>query len=150
MEGEPHFEFKKTRRTGCCPVRFCRRKSRAQSAGRKPSMHRLCSTHCNRAWRLNHPVADAYRNSRHHAKQRGIVWSLTLEQFIEFVEGNSYIDGKGCQKHSLHIDRKDATLGYAVGNLQVLTCTDNVAKGNQERRNKYVQDKIDAAEADPF
>lgn len=150
MEGEPHFQFRQAKHPGRCPVKFCRRPSRADRAGRKPSAHRLCGRHSKAAWRLNHPTEHAFSNARHHARQRGIVWLITLDEFRLFVEGQGYVDGKGSFKLCLHLDRIDATKGYEVGNLQVLTCTANVTKGNQERRAGYVAAKVAAYEPDPF
>jgi hypothetical protein len=37
-----------------------------------------------------------------------------------------------------HLDRIDHTRGYEVGNLQIITCAENVVKGNKERRKGYV------------
>jgi hypothetical protein len=52
------------------------------------------------------------------------------------------MDDKGKGRFCLHIDRIDATKGYTFDNLQVLTCTENVVKGNAERRQQFVNAKI--------
>ena len=52
------------------------------------------------------------------------------------------MDEKGCTRFCLHIDRIDATKEYTFDNLQVLTCTENVLKGNAERRQQFVNAKI--------
>ena len=66
------------------------------------------------------------------------------------------MDEKGRTRYRLHIDRIDVTKGYHFDNLQVLTCTENVLKGNAERRQQFVNAKIrgcvpaEEDEGDPF
>ena len=134
MEGEGHFEFRKECRPGKCPVRFCRRESRTGDGNRKPAKHRLCSMHRSTLTRILNPVRTTFAEKKSNAKSRGIVWSLTLEQFKEIVAQQDYMDNKGCTKQCLHLDRIDSTKGYELSNLQIITCAENVAKGNAERR----------------
>lgn len=121
------YKLKQTPTPGICPVRGCRRPTGCRK--------KWCHRHHSRLWRFTHPVEAAYANLRHHAKQRGKVFALTLEQFREFVGKNSYIDDKGCTKTSLHIDRKDPSRGYEPDNIQVLTNSEN---SNKERRKSLV------------
>lgn len=138
MEGEGHFEFRNDVRPGKCPVRFCRRDSRAGDGNRKPAKHRLCCKHRSTLTRILDPVRTTFAEKKSNAKTRGIEWKLTLEQYREVVMQQEYMDNKGRTRHCLHLDRKDATKGYEVGNLQIITCAENVAKGNKERRKGYV------------
>jgi hypothetical protein len=102
---------------------------------------------------MQNPVKAAYQSLKSSAKRRGISFSLTIEEWEAFVLPTRYMDDKGKQRYCLHVDRKEAHLGYEKGNLQILTCGENVAKGNRER---YVQEKIDqwsqhvATEEEPF
>ena len=46
-------------------------------------------------------------------------------------------------------------LGYVDGNIQVMTCTENVTKENDERRQRFVDEKIrgravEESSEDPF
>lgn len=84
----------------------------------------------------------AYDLIRTHARKRKIVFTLTLAHFTEVIAPTRYLDESGSERHHLHIDRIKNHLGYEDGNIRVLTCSDNVAKGNVERRQKYVDAKI--------
>lgn len=136
MEGEQFFEFKKVKRAGRCPVLYCRRDSRPAPRG-GPYLHRLCSMHAKQACRLRDPAKILFHEMRGNAKRRGKDWSLTLEQFREIVAQQDYLDGRGCTRHCLHLDRIDNTKGYHFDNIQVITCAENVAKGNAERRRSF-------------
>lgn len=136
MEGEPQFKFKQVKRAGRCPVLFCRRESRPASRG-GPYMHRLCSMHAKQLSRLRDPAKALFYEMRSNAKRRGKEWSLTLEQFRSIVAQQDYLDNRGCTKHCLHLDRKKNHLGYHFDNIQIITCSENVAKGNAERRRAF-------------
>ncbi len=138
MEGEGHFEFRKEVRPGKCPVRFCRRDSRVGDGNRKPAKHRLCAMHAKELSRLRNPIKTTFVEKRSNAKRRGVAWTLTLEQYTEVVMQQEYMDNRGHERHCLHLDRIDHTRGYEVSNLQIITCAENVAKGNKERRKGYV------------
>lgn len=140
MEGEPHFQFRRVPRPGCCPVAFCRRKSR--SGGAKVPRHRLCSTHCAQLWRLLNPWRAAYNTLKYHARERGKEFSITFAQFVKVVGMQGYVDGKGKQRHMLTLDREDPTLGYEPGNIRVITNGANVAKQHDDTRAACVAAKV--------
>jgi len=152
MEGEGHFEFRKGVKPGKCPVKFCRRHSREGTRHKNPSKHRLCGTHAKELCRKRDPVKATYYEKKSNAKRRRISWTLTLEEYTLVVAQQEYMDGKGCTRHCLHLDRIDPTLGYEVGNLQIITCAENVAKGNMERRRTLAgaPPLPDEDEGDPF
>lgn len=64
---------------------------------------------------------------------------LTLDEWTEFAITNGLFDASGKRVGTLTVDRKDATLPYRQGNLQVITHAENVIKGNRERHTKYYQ-----------
>jgi hypothetical protein len=88
--------------------------------------------------RLKDPARVLFYEKRSDAKRRGKDWSLTLEQFREVVAQQDYLDCRGNTRHCLHLDRIDNTRGYHMDNIQIITCTENVVKGNKERRKGYV------------
>lgn len=141
---------------GRCPVRRCRKTPR--DIGTHPKSHQLCGTHHKELWRANNPVHAAYDNLRASARKRRIVFTLTLEHFKTIIEPTRYMDDKGRTRFCLHIDRIQTARGYEDGNIQVLTCTDNVQKENAERRQRFVGEKIqgraaeedEETEKDPF
>ena len=76
----------------------------------------------------SNPVRIAYTSLKCHAKERGKEFSLTLDQFKEFCVKSNYLNCKGIEKNSYHIDRIDESKGYEIGNIQLLTNTENVRK----------------------
>ena len=138
MEGDGHFEFRKEIKPGRCPVKFCRRDSREAPGCVNKSKHRLCATHAKELSRFRNPIGSTFVEKKSDAKRRGVSWSLTLEEYTKIVMQQNYMDNRGCERHCLHLDRKDSTKGYEVGNLQIITCVENVIKGNKERRKGYV------------
>lgn len=84
---------------------------------------------CNyRQKKLKNPIRIAYTSLKSHAKERGKNFTLTLEEFTWFCIKSNYLNRKGIKKFSYHIDRIDETKGYEVGNLQLLTNTENARK----------------------
>lgn len=140
MMGRDLFQFKKKMVAGKCPVFRCRNSSRKGCTGR----FALCGSHSKQLWRTNHPERTAFANLRDSARKRKIPFQLTYVEFSTFISTTSYLLDKGSAPHNLHIDRRDATGPYALWNIQVLTATDNVVKGNKERRREYVDAKISA------
>jgi len=144
--------YRKTRIPGRCAISRCRHAPR--NLGTHPKSCQLCGTHAKELWRIRNPVHAAYDNLRASARKRKKTFTLTLAEFKALIEPTRYMDDKGRTRFCLHIDRKDATLGYTFDNLQVLTCTKNVQKGHAERRQGFVDAKIRGRaveeEGDPF
>lgn len=133
-------KLRKIKIPGRCPVRYCRNAPRNLSD--HPTSRQLCGSHAKEQWRLNNPVHCAYDCLRSSARRRKKEFTLTLDQFKKIVEPTRYVTDRGKERFCLHIDRIDVTKGYTFDNLQVLTCTENVSKGNAERRQKFVDEKI--------
>jgi hypothetical protein len=143
--------YRKTKTPGKCPVRYCRNLPR--NIGDHPSSCQLCGSHHKELWRVRHPEHAAYDTLRASARKRGIVFTLTLTHFKATIAPTAYLTESGSTRYCLHIDRKDNTFGYIDGNIQLMTCTENVAKGNAERRQKFVDEKVRGyatPEPDPF
>ena len=93
----------------------------------------LCSQHALRLWRHKNPIRSAWNDLVTKCRRKKRELGLTFEQFQEFVSRTRYIDNKGRERHCFHIDRIDPSRGYHMDNIQVLTCSENTAKGNRER-----------------
>jgi hypothetical protein len=117
----------------CC-VKYCRT--------RKANGRRVCHKHHMMAWRLNNPLKAAYATLRDHAKRRKLKFTLTLKQFESIVIPSGYLDHKGNTRYDLHIDRIDPLRGYEYDNIQVLTCSENSAKGATKDKSKYVAERL--------
>jgi hypothetical protein len=95
-----------------------------------------------RQWRLNNPHKAAYSQVKESARKRRIPFCLSLDEFILIVLHTEYMDCKGRTRHCYHLDRINANRGYEWGTIQIITCTENVIKGNQERRAGYVAQRV--------
>lgn len=87
-----------------------------------------CNTCRVRKYRQDHSHKYAYDTLRNNAKRRNVVFTITLEYFIEFCNATGYMEGKGILAGDLTIDRIKGHLGYEPGNIQVKTRTENVQK----------------------
>lgn len=105
---------------GKCTTRGCKNKCKGKV--------KHCTTCRSRIARLKDPVRYAYNNLKNRAGQRGIEFSLTIEQFREFCIKSQYIAGKGRTMESYTIDRIDNNHGYHIWNIQVMTKGDNIKK----------------------
>lgn len=112
------------------PQRQCKNEGCERDAENGRRVCRACRA---RADTVADPERVAYHKLKSRAKKRGIVFYLTLEQFREFCTQHNYINAKGRTATGYHIDRIDESKGYYLGNLQVLTNTDNITKSNNYR-----------------
>ena len=135
------YAYKKCPGKGLCAVKGCRNRISAKKKD-------LCSRHHMRLWRSRNPVRAAYTTLKHHALARRKVFTLTFEEFQQIAELNRYIDGKGCTRLALHMDRMDDRKGYEAGNIRVITCGENVAKENRRRFVEYFRETDE--EMNPF
>lgn len=111
-------QLNKTHQRGKCNARNCN--NTAQGI--------LCSTCRARKWRLEHPEKYAYNNLKNRAKQRGIHFDLSFDDFLKFCIKTKYIAGKGRSAEGLTVDRRDETKGYTLDNIQTLTLVQNIQK----------------------
>jgi hypothetical protein len=111
--------YKKKPKAGRCTVVRCNNKTN----GRK-----MCNTCRSRKCRQGDPVRYAFNNLVNHAKERGILCTITLDQFRVFCRKVKYIGFTGRSADSYTLDRRHCDLGYHIDNLQVMTNIDNVKK----------------------
>lgn len=97
--------------------------------------NRFCSKHNHRYQKYKNPYKYTFQQKRSRAIKRGIEWSLTLDEFIEWCDENNYMAEKGKKANSASIDRKDPNKGYEKGNLQKLTLAQNSAKMHEDKKN---------------
>jgi hypothetical protein len=79
-------------------------------------------------WRAANPELSAYLDLRSNAKRRRVGFFLTFEEFYYWAWDNLYMILKGKGADDMTIDRKEPKLGYRIGNLQMLTNSENVRK----------------------
>lgn len=114
----------------CC-VKFCR--------SRRGGPHRLCHAHRMAKWRAENPIKSQFNILRDSARKRRIEFSLTFEQFKSMCMSTNYHEQSGCEAHCLQVDRVDAVRGYSIDNIQIITTSENTAKGNRERKHREYQ-----------
>lgn len=85
-------------------------------------------------WRQRHPVLALWHNHKHNAKNRGIKVEWSFDDFARFCEETGY---HILVRDGWTIDRIRSREGYSYENCQLLTLTENVAKGNRERKSIY-------------
>ena len=100
-----------------------------QGCGRK-TKNKFCPHHYCQLDRLKDPVRYSYNNKKNRAKQRGIFWDLTLDQFRQFCYDTQYISKRGRTTGSYDVDRiiEGSTPGYTINNIQLLEKVENIRK----------------------
>lgn len=123
-----------TKKPHLCTVKHCRND---KVVGRS-----VCYKHHLMSWRINNPLKASYRILKDHATRRKLKFTLTLEQYESIVIPSGYLDSKGNTRYDLHLDRIDPFRGYEYDNIQVLTCSENSAKGATKDKSKYVAERL--------
>lgn len=132
LENEGLFQFKKNPQPEKCCVKLCRE----DSGGRKKKVgdHWFCHKHWQVRYRWKNPKNSAYRALRDSAKQRGLEFRLSYDYYLGMMDCAAVWD-KGAEKRGdiVSLDRIDPVEGYIPGNIQLISLSENVAKGNRER-----------------
>lgn len=114
---------KKKHSKGLCKTPYCTRQHRPG---------KWDCTLCNKnIQKRNNPLKYVYRNLRTNAKRRGKEFTLTLQEFIDFVGKTNYMRKRGRGPKKFQIDRIDETKGYHAWNIQSITLRENVLKYNK-------------------
>jgi hypothetical protein len=133
-----HFVFPKTpKRKGLCKVIYCSRRARVRiRKGRRIENCATCITCQTRIYRANHPARDAYFHIKDRARRRNQIFTITLDDLLAVPRIDEYLLLRGRGIDDLHLDRIQVHLGYAPGNLQVITAEENLRK---QREVDYVE-----------
>jgi hypothetical protein len=90
-----------------------------------------------RDWKRNHPLSRLLHDARRRAKDRGLLFDLTLADFTNPPEfcpilglRLHYSGGKGQSSESASLDRKDPSKGYIRGNVWIISWRANDLKAN--------------------
>jgi len=114
-------------------MKFCRNHSSGKGS-------KICHKHKKQRYKERHPVKYFYNCLKQNAKRRGKSFNLTFEEFEIFCHKTEYLNKKGISATGYHIDRIDHNLGYEIGNIQILTNSENAVKGNEEKKQKNLID----------
>ena len=121
---EGFYQFKKTCTEGNCWVRGCRKSQKSDRC--------MCHMHEMRRWRSLNKLASSFCTLRDHAKGRHLAFDLTPDYWRGLTDGFCFFNHDN-PDNVLTIDRIDGAKGYLMGNLQVVSVSLNVIKGNRER-----------------
>lgn len=116
-----------------CVTKWCRNKAAINNTGRRLKLCWKCRAHL---LKQRHPVTYALNAMRSRAKQRGIPFTLTLDEFKEFCKRTNYIERKGTSAGGMTVDRIDRNEGYHAWNIRCLEFMENSMQGadNTPRR----------------
>lgn len=78
---------------------------------------------------MAHPLKYAYQTFKDNAKRRGKDFNVTYDEFIDFDSETHYLKKKGKGPNDASIDRLVNSKGYSINNMQILSLSDNSAKG---------------------
>lgn len=128
------FDLKLNTGAGLCMVKCCRKPHAPQKMG-------LCYQHYMARWRMRSPKRSAFATLRDHAKARGLEFSISFDYYTGLCDAHRYFDAAAVPKgETLTIERMDITKGYVMGNLTVISHSENVIRGNRDRfLPEYVQ-----------
>lgn len=94
-----------------------------------PIKHRtICYSCKGRLYAKRNPERYAFQVQRNNAKRRGHEWTLTFSYWLRHVRRTKYMQKKGIERDSYHLDRKKEYLGYVPGNIQTIKNIDNLNK----------------------
>lgn len=102
---------------------------------KKVGTNRFCSKHNHRYQKHKNPMNHTFHILRSHATERGIKFSLSMEEFKDFCQETGYMDTKGKSRLSSSIDRKDPLIGYTRNNIQILELGANTSKMHEDNKN---------------
>jgi hypothetical protein len=97
----------------------------------------LCHKHYARKIKERDPVYVRYNHFIAKAKSRGVVNTVTLEEFRRFCQATGYIITKGKRGQNATIDRRCNHQGYHIWNMTLLTNRQNAKKGNKHRGDDF-------------
>jgi len=104
-----------------CQSRYCSRPSKGK--------------YCHRCQHERKKKSNPYRYwlgvLRRNARRRGHLFTLTLDYWVKWCDETGYLALKGRFKNNCSVDRIIPDLGYADGNIQMLTVGDNSSKGQK-------------------
>lgn len=118
---------------------------------------RMCNTCKSRLYRSRHLLESFYRAIKDRAKNRGVPFLLTFEEYVNWGTENNYFSTKGkgpddfCIDRIKTMDENGNVLGYMIGNIQLLTMSANGLKARGERRNEFFKRQyVPRMPGDPF
>jgi hypothetical protein len=124
-----------------CATKYCRNEARK---GR----------FCYKCEHANRKEANPYKYwfgvLRRNARRRGKPFALTFDYWVQWCDFTGYLALKGRRRMDATIDCKINALGYADGNIQPLTNSDNSFKGTKSVQWNYITHQWEIIEQAPM
>jgi hypothetical protein len=79
-------------------------------------------------------LREAYSNHRHSARQRGIAFLLSYEQWLGIWQQSGHLPERGCHKGQYVMARCGDSGAYEVGNVQVVMHEQNIRETDPATR----------------
>lgn len=117
---------KKARHKGVCAALNCRHKTNQRNH------EKYCPKHKAKQWKFKNPAKYNFGKLRYAAKVRGIICTITFDEWLLFWHENRLAELRGRSAEALTVDRIKSSLGYEAGNIQVLTNRKNASKGRSD------------------
>lgn len=92
---------------------------------------RFCHKHRKRYQKEHNEAVYVFGMLKQNARRRNKPFKLTIRQFREFCRSTNYLENRGKNKSSATVDRIDPAKGYEVGNIQVMSLSDNSSKADK-------------------
>lgn len=124
-------QIKKDAGVFCC-AHSCKNKPAPKKGG-------LCHTHYTRKRREVDPIGRRFGQMKGKAKQRGIVFGITLEEFRLWCVRTGYLK-KGVRGFAASVDRRCNLHGYFIWNMQLMTSRANAKKGARFSGDKFTKE----------
>jgi hypothetical protein len=83
--------------------------------------------------RIRTTALDKYWTHKACAKRRGVVFKLTFEEWLNIWEVSGRFSQRGRRAHEYHMARHGDAGPYAVGNVKIITSSQNIA-GRKSRK----------------
>jgi hypothetical protein len=81
-----------------------------------------------------HKYYKAYRHCKYDAKNRGIDFLLTFEEWLAIWEDSGYLAERGCRRGQYVMARFGDEGPYIVGNVEIILATQNVSAGRRGKK----------------
>jgi NUMOD3 motif-containing protein len=80
------------------------------------------------------PLKTDYYNQKSNARARGIAFELTFEQWLIVWLQSGKLAQRGCRRHQYVMARYRDRGPYAVGNVKIITMSENMIEGQTGRK----------------
>lgn len=121
------------RRLGLCAVSAC-----PSPRGKKK---KYCHKHHHRKHKERDKISYLFSRLKQHARERGKLFTITLDQFRLMCEFSGYHKKSGRFKTNLSIDRVNNWFGYHIWNMAIITTGQNAAKRNNPAPGFFIMDE---------